>query len=329
MRALSRLQTTSRWFAKFFHRSAPVNPDEDRKALKRLRWLLDAPQFIDETLIERLFDAVVRPSYEIQSRQVGEISEIARRQLVGGEGEVKFEHGLSFLTGTLKLRGQVSGERETTGTNTTTTSSTEIRVNTAGRRLEEIALVYLTNHPDKIVFIDTCGRATNFQGRRLTIQDLDTVAEEPPRMLAFVEISKETPIIPMACELEDGMIVRLYEKYINECWSKTETRPEYPADAADPSAERDYWDALTERFSSKIALEVVEAAGSGKIGWIDFRIPLGKAGDTMHLHIVPGGRYYTGNFAYNLVRRGFHHGIRVVGTLRAGLSLNALAIFDR
>jgi len=80
----------------------------DEKAQKRLQWLLDAPLFIDEALTARLFDAVVRPSYEVQSREVGEVSETARRRLLGGEAEAGYDLGLSFLTGALKLRGQIS-----------------------------------------------------------------------------------------------------------------------------------------------------------------------------------------------------------------------------
>lgn len=160
----------------------------DEKAQRRLQWLLDAPLFVDEALTARLFDAVVRPSYEVQSREVGEVSETARRRLLGGEAEAGYDLGLSFLTGALKLRGQVNAEREKTDTLTTSTMRTEVRVDTAGRRLEEIALVYLSNHPDRIVFIDTDGTATTFDGRTLSIQDLEAAAEDPPRMLAFIDI---------------------------------------------------------------------------------------------------------------------------------------------
>ncbi|AEG49604.1 hypothetical protein Sphch_1927 [Sphingobium chlorophenolicum L-1] len=302
----------------------------DEKAQKRLQWLLDAPLFIDEALTARLFDAVVRPSYEVQSREVGEVSETARRRLFGGEAEASYDLGLSFLTGALKLRGQVSGERETTDTNTNSTTRTEIRVDTAGRRLEEIVLVYLSNHPDRIVFIDADGSASTFDGRKLSLQDLEAAAEIPPRMLAFVDIPRGTPIIPMACECESGAIVQLYESYIAQQWPQEEERPTYPPDQAGQNERRAYWSALAGRFSSRVGMEVIEAAGAdGRFGWIDFRVPIGCAGDTLHLHLVPGGKYYTGVFAYNMVRRGCRQGIRMVGTLKAGIDLNVLAVFDR
>jgi len=302
----------------------------DEKAQKRLQWLLDAPLFIDEALTARLFDAVVRPSYEVQSREVGEVSETARRRLLGGEAEAGYDLGLSFLTGALKLRGQISGERETTDKNTASTKRTEVRVDTAGRRLEEIALVYLSNHPDRIVFIDADGTASTFDGKRLSLQDLEAAAEDPPRMLAFVDIPRNTPVIPMACECESGATARLYETYIAQQWPQEAERPVYPPDGAGQDERRAYWSALAGRFSSRVGMEVIEAAGAGgRFGWIDFRVPIGGAGDAMHLHLVPGGKYYTGVFAYNMVRRGYRQGIRMVGTLKAGIDLNVLAVFDR
>lgn len=302
----------------------------DSKAQQRLQWLLDAPLFVDETLTARLFDAVVRPSYEVQSREVGEVTDTARRQLLGGEAEAGYNLGLSFLTGALKIRGQISGECETTRAKSKSTKQTEIRVDTAGRRLEEIALVYLSYHPHRIVFIDADGSVVTFSGRQLSIQDLETAADEPPRMLAFVEVPPKTPIIPMACELEAGSIEQLYRSYIDTQWKDEQAKPEYPSDGSHPNTRRKYWSQLASRFSSRVAMEIVEAAGAkGKLGWIDFRMPIGENGDAMHLHLVPGGYYHTGVFAYNMVRRGYHQGLRFVGTLKAGMDLNVLAVFDR
>jgi len=302
----------------------------DQAAQQRLQWLLDAPLFVDETLTARLFDAVVRPAYEVQSREVGEVSETARRRLLGGEAEAGYDLGLSFLTGALKLRAQVTGEHETTDTTTNSNTRTEVRVDTAGRRLEEIALVYLSDHPDRIVFIEADGTATTFTGRTLTIADLEAAVLDPPRMLAFVDVPQGTQIIPMACELETAATERLFEDYIGKLWKDDETKPDYPSDGAPQDERRAYWLELTKRFTSRIGMEIIEDAGKkGKIGWIDFRMPIGTVGDTMHLHLVPAGRYYSGIFAYNMVRRGYRQGLRLVGTLKAGMDLNVLAAFDK
>ncbi len=75
----------------------------------------------------------------------------------------------------------------------------------------------------------------------------------------------------------------------------------------------------------------VEAAATqhGRIHWIDYRLPLTKEGDTLHLHICPGGMYDTGNLAYYLIKRGFKHGIRLVGTLKSEPDMNVLAIYEK
>jgi hypothetical protein len=44
---------------------------------------------------------------------------------------------------------------------------------------------------------------------------------------------------------------------------------------------------------------------------------------------VAHGDYDTGVFAYNFVKRGFSHGLRLVGTLKAGTDVNVLAIFEK
>ncbi|KRA84089.1 hypothetical protein [Altererythrobacter sp. Root672] len=302
----------------------------DTEAQQRLLWLLDAPLFVDEALVARLFDAVVRPDYEVQSRQVGHASEDTRRRLFGAELTGGYDLGLSFLTGKLKLEAKGTAEHENAHKVTDSSSLTEVPVDTAGRRLEEIALTYLNNHPERIVFVNTDGTARDFTGRTLAIADLEKAAVAPPRMLAFVNVAAGTPIIPMACELEKGGTRLLFERYINELWKDDAQKPTYPTDRAELEARRAYWAALAERFSSRTAMELIEAAGTdGRLGWIDFRMPIGSQGDAMHLHAVLGGRYYTGDFAYNLVRRGNHHGIRLVGTMKAGMDLNILAVFDR
>ena len=66
-----------------------------------------------------------------------------------------------------------------------------------------------------------------------------------------------------------------------------------------------------------------------RIRWIDYRVPLTDEGDTLHLHISPAGKYDTGVFAYNFIKRGFKHGLRLVGTLKSEPDMNVLAIYDK
>lgn len=71
------------------------------------------------------------------------------------------------------------------------------------------------------------------------------------------------------------------------------------------------------------------AAENGRIRWIDYRVPLTEDGDTLHLHLCPSGNYDTGTFAYNFVKRGYKHGLRLVGTLKSEPDMNVLAIYDK
>ena len=52
-------------------------------------------------------------------------------------------------------------------------------------------------------------------------------------------------------------------------------------------------------------------------------------GDTLHLHFAPGEQYATGDFGYYLIARGYKHGLRVVGTIKAEPDMNVLAIYEK
>jgi hypothetical protein len=65
----------------------------------------------------------------------------------------------------------------------------------------------------------------------------------------------------------------------------------------------------------------------GRPRWIDYRVPVGEM--TLHLHVVGHGETDTGVFAYNLVKRGWKHGLRVVGSMKSEPDLNVLAIYEK
>jgi len=77
-------------------------------------------------------------------------------------------------------------------------------------------------------------------------------------------------------------------------------------------------------------IAVEEAASrNGKIEWINYRIPISKSGDTLHLNISPKGHQNTGTFAYDFIKRGFKHGLRLIRTLRSEPSMNVMAIYEK
>ena len=78
-------------------------------------------------------------------------------------------------------------------------------------------------------------------------------------------------------------------------------------------------------------MSIVEEASTknGRIRWIDYRVMLTNEGDTVHLHVCPGGHYDTGVLAYNLIKRGNKHGLRIVGALKAEPDINVMAIYEK
>jgi hypothetical protein len=92
-----------------------------------------------------------------------------------------------------------------------------------------------------------------------------------------------------------------------------------------------YWASFDKYFDPRKAMNVIEEAASenGRLNWIDYRLPLSSEGDTLHLHICPQGKYDAGVFGYNFVKRGFGHGLRLVGTLKSEPDMNVLAVYEK
>jgi hypothetical protein len=90
-------------------------------------------------------------------------------------------------------------------------------------------------------------------------------------------------------------------------------------------------DFFRDNFNSTKAIEVVEKkASTGEaVRWIDYCVPLGEARPYLHLSVSACGHYHTGTFAYRWVRRGYNHGLRIVGTMKSGPAMNVLAAFER
>jgi hypothetical protein len=163
---------------------------------------------------------------------------------------------------------------------------------------------------------------------------LSDPAEDPPRILVFVAVAPNTPIMPMACELETGKPSSSTRTTRRRPSDNAAEAPVYPTDQLSTLETRiAYWKALAKAFASRVAMEVIESSGipkeggkSERLAWIDFRMPVGSS-QTILLHCAPDGRFHTGVFGYNFVRRGFRQGVRIVGTLKAGLEVNVLALF--
>jgi hypothetical protein len=252
VRIMSSLQVAFRWAGEIFRAADSGAVAPDPRAKRRLLWLLDAPLFADARLISDFFDAVVRPEFEVQSRELGSSTEVARRRLTGGEASGGFHMGIPFI-GNTNIIATAKHEWERGSKQTDSRKLVEVAVNSVGRRLEEIATLYVSKYPERVAFLDGDGTITTFDGRILTVEELDRIADEPPRMLVFVELAPMTPIMPMACELLSGRVVLLYERYTKKVFTLDgEPAPEYPSDVdSTPETRAAYWRALTKAFRSR------------------------------------------------------------------------------
>jgi len=167
-----------------------------------------------------------------------------------------------------------------------------------------------------------------------------------------------TKLVPTAAEFEDGSVVELYQR-LEERYEKPPRYPErgkrwedmgdyfdhidedHPISDIDREGEitdkqidharNYYWRWFEEKFKGKKATQIVEQASEehGDIRWIDFRLPLNEHGDTLHLHVQSREEYNTGTFAYNLIKRGYKHGLILVGTVKSEPDMDVLAIYER
>jgi len=204
------------------------------------------------------------------------------------------------------------------------------------RQLEDLAIYYLLHHRDRIIFDDGPLDGSLAEGKQWFDYDAG-ITERVPRALAFLDLPRGIKLIPTAAEFTNGKVVLLYNLLHQRLTTETGGPKErYPNDPTKDekilrAERREYWASFDNRFDARKAMAVIEEAASEnlRVSWIDFRLPLSDQGDTLHLHICPGGRYDAGVFGYNFVTRGFKHGLRLVGTLKSEPDMNVLAIYEK
>lgn len=293
-----------------------------------LAWLADAPLFIDKDQVAGFYDAVVRPE---GTRGKTVISlERYRGQKTKLEGAVEGEVAVSKLITTLlpfldvKMKASVSGGVEGDSSETQGETIELHPIETPQRQLVQLTLHYLTNLPKRMKVCTEPHRSGWYDDRFI---------KAIPRALVFLDFPPLTKFIPMAAEVDKGHVVTIYDKLEGR---GGERPPEYPGrhsfatDEDYRAARGSYWKWFETNFNSKVAMEAVEKviADGGRIQWIAYRVPLNDQ-DPLHLDISGRGEFDTGTFAYNLIKRGFNHGLRIVGTLKSEPDLNVLAIFEK
>lgn len=336
---------------------------------ENLLWLADAPLFIDNDQVERFYDAVVRPeaksgqvTLQITEEKASRISAKVAGEASGkasAKGKLSPGMLLDFLSNAFpfvkaevelgaELQAKAGGEGgyERNKRRVEGETLTLHHIETPQRQLEHLALHYLVNHTQRICFV-TDTRSEGWRSAEL-ISDV-------PRTLAFIDLPGQeqalreglpvTRLIPTAAEFGNGEVLSLFAELTAE---NGERPPKYPDVDADkyrratpaerqamvqalPSQRKEYWAWFEANFNANRAMQVVEKASAlrGGLRWIDFRVPLTLEGDTLHLHVAPSQNYPTGTFAYNFIKRGHKHGLRLVGTLKSEPDMNVLAVYEK
>ncbi len=305
-----------------------------------LLWLADAPLFIDADQVSRFYDAIARPQTKDGAATV-EITDETVKELKGKlelEASVTTEKFaallaplLAFVKPSVKATGNVEGTKTSTAGNAV--SFELVPVNTPQSQLEALTLLYLTNYPKRI-FFSTLQTSPDWR-------DTKSISAVP-RSLVFLDLpsyeeavqnnSVSTKLIPTAAEFENGKIVPIFEGLLAQNGERPPKYPDKPGKPEQLADERkQYWQWFEKNFNATSAMIAIEKAATenGKIRWIDYRLALTPNGDTLHLHTCPAASYDTGVLAYNFVKRGFKHGLRLVGTLKSEPDLNVLAIYEK
>ncbi len=302
-----------------------------------IAWLADAPLFIDADHISRFYDAIVSPETET-GETVIEITEDKINALKGklaleasvtvGDLIGKFANLLPGLD--IKAAGEGNVERQTSSIEKNRVTLHPIK--TPQRQLVQLSMHYLLNHPSRIYLVNNASErewrspvSVAEVPRQLTFLNLPSQAQAQEKNLP------ETKLVPTAAEFEDGKIELIYNTLKGRDGSEPPSYPDKGRPDELRNARREYWNWFNTNFSATQAMIAVEQAAleHKRIRWIDYRVPLTDEGDTLHLHISPAGQYDTGVFAYNFIKRGFKHGLRLVGTLKSEPDMNVLAIYDK
>jgi len=305
-----------------------------------LLWLADAPLFIDADQVSRFYDAIARPQTKSGTANV-EITDETIKELTGKlelEASITTEKFaaliaplLAFAKPSLKAGGSIERAGKTSESNSV--SYELIPVDSPQSQLEALTLLYLTNYPKRIFFANLQSPADWRDSRSISAV---------PRSLVFLDLpgyqqahetnSVLTKLIPTAAEFENGKIVPIYPGLLASNGERPPSYPDGPGKPEELAEERKrYWQWFEKNFNANAATIAIEKAASenGKIRWIDCRLALTANGETLHLHVCPAASYDTGVVAYNFVKRGFKHGLRLVGTLKSEPDLNVLAIYEK
>lgn len=293
-----------------------ANDLEENTIPAQLRWVKDAPMFIDERGIADFYDAVLRPPYKEDSPVKISFSSQSKYQLStkgGLEGKISIPDWISFLKGEFKGHTEI-------GTNSSDSKSSQDEIElypvvTPHRQLEQLTAYYSLVLKNRIFF------GNNSSPMKW---QLEKKAQISPRALVFIDFDQDIKFVPMAAELSNGKI----ETFFDQMRDKDGRGPPYFS----KNSKSEYWKWMDDNFNPDQSMKLIEnfvSRENSRIEWIDYRVPLESGQSTMHVSISAYGKYNVGTFSYRMIRRPLGHGIRIVGTLKDGPDINVLAIYEK
>ena len=312
----------------------PVQQDQAYKnrleKWKQLWFIADVPLFVDDIAVKRLYDALIRPEFEVASRKLSKSKSNTIEDSI--EGALSVEAGVApFLKGTASLKE--AGKKGRSSNEGTEYSEEANR--SAEFRMEKVVAFYVRNFPKYLFWTsENLSELTDLKG---ISQEWSKVAERlneaAPRPLIVLDLRPKSRLIPMAAESTEGKVKLLYKDLI-KVLDPDKKVPPYTEAGTGAEGAQEYWKALDAVFDARKAMKVVEdcSTSDGKrLDWIDYRLIAKAEGDLitpLHLHLMPRGEYTTGTFAYQTIRRCFKYGLRIVGTLKQGEDINVLAMYE-
>ncbi|MDY3551366.1 hypothetical protein R5W24_000442 [Gemmata sp. JC717] len=304
----------------------------------QLLWLADAPLFIDSEQVSRFHDAVVAPQAKEGATSVQQAkgkkqstTGKATSQAKGTVGSAGFLSWFLRADAEVQAGGEIGGTLEWNQGDQVSTQWTPI--DSAQRLLEQLITTYLSLVPERLLFCEP----QNFN-QLLT----PAVARELPRALVLLDLpgqadaekigSLGTILIPTAVEFVTGQVVTLFDKLKFSAGNPPDYPDKQESAVALLAKRAEYWRWFQSNFSARVAMKLVEdevSSAKSRIQWIDYRLPLTPEGHSLHLHLSPSGKYDTGTFAYNFIKRGYKHGLRIIGTLKSEPDINVLAVYEK
>lgn len=280
--------------------------------------------FIDGPQVAEFHDAIIRPRYKTMQVEMSKEWSKQVEAKLAGEAKAGLPKWFPWLNAEVTLSGEMASTRSKGEAENLVL---EPIVNPT-RQLVELFLHYLANQDERVWV----------QVEKDWSLPREADIQQSPRMLAVIDFPPGTKFIPMAAELDNGQVVIFFDELEEKFKEKQgddhdgTSPPEYPDDMTEAGAnekKQEYWKWFSDHWHAQTALEVLEnrIANKGRPRWVDYTVPVTED-ETLHLHVVGHGQVDTGVFAYNLVKRGWNYGLRVVGRVKSSPDVNVLAIYE-